>query len=184
MQNTWMSHVQTRPGLGIMRDNLLAAIEVNPWSSKSLIQSHLEESSELMIPIYAIRYSRISKSKLIFSNFYVHKGFVLVHLEFPQGTSLPFQTSMLFPTGSRQPCQRVAEDLILAATPEGLLDRMEMDSQRIGTPFHDQIYMGHDNTVEDDPLSLLFQFQLERPLQFGEVELPKGNFRLIIIRLI
>ena len=58
-----MSHVQTRSGLGIMRDNLLAAMEVSPWSEKEFIRHNLEDFSEVIIPIFAIRYDWITPSK-------------------------------------------------------------------------------------------------------------------------
>ena len=51
-----MSNIQTRSGLVVLRDNFMAALEVSPWANKDLVQHHLEEESELMIPIYAIRY--------------------------------------------------------------------------------------------------------------------------------
>ena len=87
---------------------------------------------------------------------------------------LPFRSSMDFPTGLRQPSQRIAEDLILAATPDGLLDRMKMDALEKGSPIHDQFYMGHDPSVQDTPLSQLFMHQIEKPFHMEDLELPKG----------
>ena len=86
----------------------------------------------------------------------------------------PFRTSMDFPTGLRQPSQKIAEDLILAATPDGLLDSMTFDALEKGTPYHDQYYLGHDETVKDGPLSQFFMHQFERPFYYENLELPKG----------
>ena len=62
-----MSHVQTYPGLKLMRDNYLAAIECAPWSNKKLIQDNLELESDLLFPVFAIRYNRVSSGILLYS---------------------------------------------------------------------------------------------------------------------
>ena len=62
--NTFMSHIQTRPGLGILRDNFMAALEVSPWSNKTLVLESLEDESEPLIPIYSIRYDWITQGKV------------------------------------------------------------------------------------------------------------------------
>ena len=93
---------------------------------------------------------------------------------------MPFQSSMDFPTGPRQPSQRMAEDLISAATPDGLLDRMKRDALEKGSPLHDQYYLGHDPSVKDTPLSQLFMYQIERPFHMEDLELPKGNNTFIL----
>ena len=72
--NTFMSHVQTRSGLGIMRDNLLAAMEVSPWSEKEFIRYNLEDFSEVIVPIFAIRYDWITPSKFLLVILSSHHG--------------------------------------------------------------------------------------------------------------
>ena len=63
---SFMSDVQTRSGLFLLRDNVMAALEVNPWADRELIQQGLEEESKIFIPIYAIRYDWHTKGKKVF----------------------------------------------------------------------------------------------------------------------
>ena len=62
-----MSHVQTKPGLGILRDNLMAALEVSPWTEREFVRFNLEDCSEVIIPIFAIRYDWLTPCKCIHS---------------------------------------------------------------------------------------------------------------------
>ena len=82
---------------------------------------------------------------------------------------------MNFPVGPRQPSQIIAEDLLAASTPSGLIGIMRRDALAIGTPVHNRHYIGHKLDVNDPPLSKFFMFTLERPLHFMEEDLPKGT---------
>ena len=53
----FMNHIQTRPGLQIIRDNFMAACEISPWADKELISNCLLEESSVLIPVFAIRYN-------------------------------------------------------------------------------------------------------------------------------
>ena len=53
----FMNHLQTRPGLQIIRDNFMAACEVSPWANKDLVSSVMTEESGILIPVFAIRYN-------------------------------------------------------------------------------------------------------------------------------
>ena len=59
----FMSHLQTRPGLQIIRDNFMAACEVSPWADKDLVRHTLLEESSVIIPIFAIRYHWLTSGR-------------------------------------------------------------------------------------------------------------------------
>ena len=59
----FMTHLQTRPGLQIIRDNFMAACEVSPWADKELISESLSVDSVILIPIFAIRYHWLTAGK-------------------------------------------------------------------------------------------------------------------------
>ena len=70
---------------------------------------------------------------------------------------------MDFFTGPRQPTQLIAEDILAACTPGGLIGVMRDRALDLGTPFHDEHYVGHDNSVNDPPLSQFIKHELESP---------------------
>ena len=164
-----MDHLQTRPGLKIIGDNLLASCEVSPWADKNLITSALTEESGIRIPIFAIRYNWLTagifltKKPKLTSPLILKISLFLAHVE----------SSMNFPTGPRQPSQHLAEDLIAACTPEGLMGRMYNDALQKGCPIHSKHYVGHATDVTDPPLSNFFMHQLERPRHFENFEIPE-----------
>ena len=86
---------------------------------------------------------------------------------------------MDFPTGPRQPSQRIAEDLMAACTPEDLLPRMRSDALDRGCPIHDEHYVGHATDVTDPPLSRFFMHILERPRHMEYFEIPERKFFII-----
>ena len=57
---SFMSHLQTRSGLEIIRDNYMAACEVAPWANKELVESTLLEESDVLMPVFSIRYNWIT----------------------------------------------------------------------------------------------------------------------------
>ena len=59
----FMNHLQTRPGLQIIRDNFMAACEVAPWANKELVSTVMTEESSVLIPIFAIRYNWLTAGK-------------------------------------------------------------------------------------------------------------------------
>ena len=86
------------------------------------------------------------------------------------------ESTMNFPTGPRQPSQRIAEDLVAACTPEDLLGRMREDALSRGCPIHDQFYVGHATDVTDPPLSSFFRHVLEKPRHEEHFEIPECKF--------
>ena len=62
-----MTHLQTKPGLELIRDNFMAACEVSPWADKNLVANYLSEDSSILIPVYAIRYDWLTAGKKIFT---------------------------------------------------------------------------------------------------------------------
>ena len=90
---------------------------------------------------------------------------------------------MDFPYGARQPTMIIAKDLLAAMTPPGMIGLMRRDAIEVGTPIHNEFYIGHDMTVNDPPLDRFFMFMLERPLHFETEELPRGKIWLYLIDL-
>ncbi len=70
---------------------------------------------------------------------------------------------MDFITGPRQPTQVIAEDILAACTPSGLIGAMRERALDLGTPIHDRHYIGHNLTVNDPPLSQFIKHELESP---------------------
>ena len=65
MVDPFVSQIQTRSGLSILRDNTLAAIEVAPWASKSFLMDSLYDNSQPVIPLFGIRYNWLTQGKLV-----------------------------------------------------------------------------------------------------------------------
>ena len=82
---------------------------------------------------------------------------------------------MDFPTGPRQPSQLVAEDLLSACTPLGLIGVMRDRALKLGTPLHDKNYIGHDLTVNDPPLDKFIMHELESPYHLHPDSFAKGK---------
>ena len=90
----FMSHLQPRPGLQIIRDNFMAACEVSPWADKDLISESLSQDSTVLIPVYAIRYHWLTAGKY----FTVSKIQIILlfqHMLNPIWTSLLVRGSLL-----------------------------------------------------------------------------------------
>ena len=89
-----------------------------------------------------------------------------------------FESSMNFITGPRQPSQIIAEDILAACTPSGLIGAMRDRAICLGTPIHDAHYIGHDLTVNDPPLSQFIRHELESPFNPDPGAEFRGKFKL------
>ena len=60
MVDPFISQIVTRSGLNILKENALATIEVAPWASKTFVYDSLYDDSQVVIPLYGIRYDWIT----------------------------------------------------------------------------------------------------------------------------